>query len=225
MTIHEAYRQFLDLINRNSTNDNSSASRPRFIRAFNKAQNSFVNWSIEKGNQKDRRLIQKLIVTGEKLSVKSISTMSSSFSLPSDYFEHLSLTAYASQGDCKKQPMLMTELKGENTNILLTDTNSKPSFKFREGLYQVGNNSVILYNDEQDLFTYSEVRLDYYRKPIQVDIEGYINSDNKESEDIDPEFEDRVVEKILLIAAKDFNVNSDYVEKYPVDKDRINTKV
>ena len=221
MTVYDAYEQFLKLVNKNNINDNVGVSKYNFITLFNSSQNKFVDSVLERLNQKDRRLIQRLLETDKKLSNKKAGERQTTVDLPKDYFEFVNIDAYATNDSCKKQRMLMVEVKSENINHLLADSNSKPSFKYREGIYVIAQSKVILYKDD---FEYSDVYLDYYRKPVQIDIDGYVKADGKPSTNIDPEFEDREINRILLIAAKDFNLNNENLEKFQADNTRIISK-
>ena len=42
----------------------------------------------------------------------------------------------------------------------------------------------------------------YYRRPVRVDLSGYINAAGIQSTDIDPELPDPLVEEILDMVAK-----------------------
>ena len=54
-----------------------------------------------------------------------------------------------------------------------------------------------------------------------MDIEGYVKSDNTISKNTNPEFDDKLVDRIISIAAKDFNINVDNPNRYQQDMQRI----
>ena len=59
MTIEETYLSFINGVEKNMTNDGFSADKDRFVILFNEAQIQYVSWIIEKGNEDDRRNIQR----------------------------------------------------------------------------------------------------------------------------------------------------------------------
>lgn len=61
----------------------------------------------------------------------------------------------------------------------------------------------------------------YYRRPVRVDLSGYINAAGIQSTDIDPELPDYLVEEILGMVAKQFNLNENELYRYRMDKDNV----
>ena len=70
-------------------------------------------------------------------------------------------------------------------------------------------------------FRTEEVRMTYYRNPVRVDLVGYINAAGERSTDIDPELPDPLVEEILDMVAKQFNLNENELQRYRFDKDNV----
>ena len=221
MDINKIYLKFLQKVNKNFTNDNISVDKGRFIFIFNEATNKFIEWCLEKRNEDDIRDIQKLLVNDLKINLKSTNINSESFSLPDNYFSFSSIQVFANSGNCKNQKLDTFEIKSENKEEVLNDEFNKPNFKYRETCYIINNDSVTLFTDN---FNISKVFLTYYRYPIQVDIEGYIRMDGSMSTNIDSEFDEKIVDRIISIAAKEFNINDDNMNRFPVDKDRINSR-
>lgn len=222
MTINEAYLKFLEKVNKNYTNDNISADRGRFILLFNEVQNKFVEWVLEKRNEDEIRYVQKLLIYDKRLKLKQKVLNHQDFKLPSDFFSFSNIQAFASKDSCKNEKIYLFEIKQENREELLHDEFNKPSFKYRETFYSFGEDEVKIYIDEFDI---SKVFLTYYRYPIQVDISGYVKEDGSNSIDIDPELDDKVVDRILTTCSKDFNVNSENLQRFQFDKDRTFSKI
>lgn len=222
MTINEAYLKFLEKINKNYTNDNLSGDRGRFISIFNEVQNKFVEWVLEKRNEDDIRDIQKLLKYDSRLKLKQKVLNHQDFELPIDFFSFSNIQAYASNDSCKDKKLFLFEIKQENREELLQDEFNKPSFKYRESFYSFGSDDVKIYVDDFDI---SKVYLTYYRYPKQVDIEGYIKEDGTFSVNIDPELDDKIVDRILTACSKDFNINSENLQRVQFDKDRIFTEI
>lgn len=222
MDIGTAYLKFVEKVNKNYTNDNISVDRGRFITIYNEESNKFVEWLLEKRNEDEIRDIQLLLVNDKSLVLKGKTLNHQDFTLPSDYFNFSNIQALASTNDCKDKKLLLTEIKSENREELLHDEFNKPSFKYRESFYMFSNNTVNIYTDDFDI---SKVYLTYYRYPKQVDIEGYTRDDNTTSTNIDPEFDDKVVNRILTACSKAFNINNDNLQRMLIDRDRLYSKI
>lgn len=221
MIVEEAYLKFIQKVNKNFTNDNISVDRGRFVLLYNEAQNKFVEWVLEKRNEDDIREIQKLLVFEKKLKEGGKFKEHQSFTTPSDSFGFVNVKAYASNKKCTNKKIFLYEVKGENIEEVLMDAFNKPSFEFREAPYTIGGDAINIYTAD---FTITNTLLNYYRKPLQIDLIGYTKIDNTQSKSIDPEFSDDIVDRILSIATKDFNINTENLQRFQVDKDRISSE-
>lgn len=220
MTIQEAYIQFLNLVNRNATNNRTNVDKPRFVLLFNDIQNRYVEWMLDKRNEDSIRNIQKILVKDLKLSLIDSKENISRYALPTNYFDFANISASAKTDCCEEDNILLYEVKSEDVEEKLVDTNHQPSFPWRESFYHLAEDSVVLYKKE---FEYKNVLLSYYRYPVQIDIEGYFNLDKSASVSIDPEFDDKVVKRILLAMAKEFSAINSETQEYQMDKDRLFT--
>lgn len=222
MNINEAYLKFIQKVNKNFTNDNIVVDKARFILIYNEAQNKFIEWILEKRNEDDIRYVQELLVNDKKLTFSNEVLNHQDFKLPENYFSFSNLQAYAKKGDCKSTKINTFEVKSENIHELLQDEMNKPSFKFRETFYTIAGGEVKIYTDDFDI---SKVYLTYYRYPRQVDIEGYVRADGTFSSNINPEMDDRVVDRVISAATKEFNINDENLQKFQFDRDRVFTKL
>ena len=218
MTIQETYLRFLNKVNKNFINDNISVDKGRFIILFNSSQLKYFDWIFAQKNTDSIRDVQSLKVSNKELEKSKKYDDFDSFSLPNNFFKHVNVRAKAKSFSCVDFLDNLFEAKGENIHELYNDKNNEPSFEYRETFYTFGNNCINVYKKDFDI---SNVFLTYYRYPISVDIEGYIKKDGSHSKNIDPEFNDEVIDSILDICAKDFNVNSDNLERYQVDNNQI----
>ena len=218
MTINEAYITFLQLVNRNLTNDNISVDKPRFILLFNRISKAYVEWILEKSNEDDLRDIQKLLVLDMPLIKNSDKENHSDFKLPEDYLNLSNIQVYSSKESCKNKKIQVFEVKNQDVEELISDEFNKPSFAFRESFYTIASDNASIYKTD---FSIDKVLLSYYRYPLEVDIEGYINLEGKSSTNIDPELDDKIVNKILLACSKDYNLNNSDFSKYQFEKDRL----
>lgn len=218
MNINATYLKFLNKVNKNFINDNIAVDKGRFVIIFNEAQNKYVDWVISQNNTSLIRNIQKLKVNNEELSKSNTFDNIDSFSLPSNFFRFINVRAIAKKGSCTDYLHDLFEIKGENEHELYNDNDNEPSFEYRESFYSFSSDSIDIYKKD---FEITNVVLTYYRFPRPVDIAGYYKIDNTVPQDIDSEFSDDIVDKILDICVKDFNVNSDNLERYQIDNNEI----
>ena len=218
MNINETYLKFLNKVNKNFTNDNASVDKGRFIIIYREAEKKYVNSIFTEKNSDKIRDIQFLKVRNNQLKKSESFDDFQSFKLPIDFFKYINLRVEAKQGSCTDMLQSVFEVKGENIHELYDDKNNEPSFYYRETFYTFGNNCVDVYKKDFDI---SNVFLTYYRFPRPVDIEGYVKLDGSFSTNIDSEFSDDNVDKILDICVKDFNINSENLERYQIDNNEV----
>lgn len=222
MTIEQAYLTFLQEVNRNSTEDNIDVDKSRFVLIFNKIQSKYVEWVLEKRNEDELRDIQKLLILDKPLLKGKVKENHKDFPLPKDYFNHSSLQVFGTKSNCKDIKIHSFEIKNDNVDEYLADCFNEPSFEYRETFYTLSSNTVSIYFSKFDI---TKVNLSYYRYPVQVDIVGYINLDEQQSTNINPEFSDRIVNRIITAMSKDFSATSEEYNKYQADKDRLFSKI
>lgn len=224
MTIQETYIKFLEKVNKNYSNDSIGVDFGRFVSIFNESQLKFVEWHLDKRNEDDVRVLQKILVTNKVLKLRKKDTNGYIFDLPKDYLDYGSMIVVAGGNGCQNALMSVFEAKTENLEALYSDEFNEPSFKFRETFYTFTDDGVKVYLDKDSSFSINRVELNYYRYPIEVDIEGYVKSDGIHSRNVDCEFEDRVVNKILDICVKVFDMNTENLQKYQIDMANIISK-
>jgi hypothetical protein len=222
MTIEQAYIQFINLVDRNATNNNISVDKIRFVLMFNDIQNRYVEWLLEKRNEDAVRYIAPLLQTNVQISKVSTYPTYDTFQIPKDYFDFANLSVTATKGSCKRQRLYTFEVKSEDVEELMADVDNRPSFEFRETFYYTGDKKINVFKTD---FSLDEAFLTYYRYPRQVSMEGTINLDNTNSQNINPEWDDKVTGRILLAMAKEHSaINADGAS-YQLDKDRVFSEI
>lgn len=222
MTAEEAYIRYLDLVNRNATNNGVNVDAPRFVLLYNDMQRRYVEWVLEKRNEDEIRYLQLLLVNEHSLVVKDNRKEYTSFSLPKNYFDFSNVAAKAKTDCCPERKMLLFEIKSEDREELLADENNKPSFEFAETFYYFSSDTITIYKDNFDIVG---VKMTYYRYPTEINLAGYIGLDNNPSTTIHPEFDDKVVNRILVAMAKEFSAINSEANEYQLGKDRLFTKI
>ena len=196
MTIQEAYLRSLQKNEQNLANGGIKLDPGRFVLLFNEAQDRLVKYYLNRKDDETIRSIQNLLVYW--MSLDNAGRMddpeSTSFNLPDDYLWFSNIKGVFSYKGCEVTDFVMWEAKNENIHELLGDENNRPSYDYRETFYSIGNGKVVVYESG---FRTEEVKMTYYRRPVRVDLSGYINAAGIQSTDIDPELPDYLVEEIL----------------------------
>lgn len=220
MTIQEAYLRSLQKNEQNLANGGIKLDPGRFVLLFNEAQDRLIRYYLNRKDDETIRSIQTLLVYWKSLNKISHidDPESTSFGLPDDYLWFSNIKGTFSYNGCEVGDFVMWEAKNENVHELLGDDNNRPSFDYRETFYTIGDGKVVVYEDD---FRTDEVRMTYYRNPVRVDLAGYINAAGERSTDIDPELPDPLVEEILDMVAKQFNLNENELNRYSMDKDNV----
>jgi len=222
MTSEVAFFEFTRLVNRNATNNNINVDRGRFVLSFNDIQNRYLQWSLDHRNEDSIRIVQKVLIKEAPLTLDYTYETHATYRLAANYFEHANLKVVASKDCCKDRNPRTFEVKSENTEDIWPDEFNKPSFEWEETFYYLTNDKVSVARDE---FTIDSVSHTYYRYPVQIDVTGYTNLSGVASTNIDPEWDDKVVNRILLAMATDFAATNNDPNKYQLDKDRLFTGI
>jgi hypothetical protein len=209
----------LEKTNKNLNNGSISLDRARAVSLFNEEMNKFIEWTIQKKNSSEIRDIQILLIDKD-LNLKEETTTFSSFSLPKDYFDFSNIKILASTDACSDY-LLPVEIKSDNSEEVLFDENNNPSFPYRETPYQIKNNSIVVYKKD---FVVDNVKLTYYRYPRQYNIKGYEDEYGQNSFDSEPEFDDKIVDRIISMVATSFDINNENLNKVQVDVNRTVSK-
>ena len=220
MLSNEAYQKYLIELQANGTTDNIQSNRGRFVVNFNRAQLKVIEWLIERNNEDDNRYLQKIKKIDTSLTKSKTSKNKEYFNLKEDYFDFIDINAYGSKNKCKNQLFDVEEVKADNLNVLLTDEFSKPSFKYRESFYLIGEGDIILFKDD---FTFDTVLLSYYRYPRQLELES---PDNPESQlkETELEFDDKLSNRIITLASAIHSLNAND-QKYQALKQEVYSKI
>ena len=209
------YQKILEKTNKNLNNSTIAMDRARAVSLFNEETNKFIEWTLQKRNTSDIRDIQILLDT-QKLKLKEDKDSYTSFSLPKNYFDFSNVKIKASSGGCTDY-LLPVEIKSENLEEVIFDANNKPSFFYRETPYTIRDNSLVVFKEE---FSVEDVTLIYYRYPRKFNLEGYIDEQNTKSFNSEPEFDEKIVDRIISMVATSFDINNENLNKVQLDINR-----
>lgn len=222
MTINEVYLQFLQKVNRNLNSNNITADRFRFVMLYNENQVKRIQEVIEEGNDERIREIQTFLKPNTDLIFDSKLLDRVLYILPTDYLDFSSSYALADKKKCTNKKISLWEIKDKNYTQVLSDNYNAPSFEYREAPITVADNKLNVFTND---FEIKKVVLTYYRYPKQVDIKGYINLDEKSSTDINPEGDEKFVNKVISMCATDFARNYNDIQGIQINKERTQTNI
>jgi hypothetical protein len=119
--------------------------------------------------------------------------------LPSDYLYHNRVTPIVTKGTCSSVPITSHIREEANADLLLNDWAQAPSLDWDQTFHTLAGGKIKVYTGGD--FFVEKVKLNYYRKPIPMDIEGYTHEDSTPSASHDLEFNDDLANIIIDEAA------------------------
>lgn len=207
MTTQTAFDKFQIKVNNNSETGKIAVDRGRFVLLFNEAQNRLIEYILDKKSEDDIRYIEAILVQQFKLTLFKSDKDYQDFSLPKDYFDFSSLHATADKGKCSDKKMTLFEIKDDDSSLILEDEYNNPSFLAREAPFSIASNKIKIYKDET--FQYNKVFLNYYRYPVQIKLVNDADPESEFVENLNPEFDDKFVDRIISVASGEFELNNE----------------
>lgn len=194
MTIEEAYNEYKLRVEKNITNDALSTDRGRFCMIFNTRQVAFLRNLLQIKGSDDVRYAEKFLVTKYPISYTSKTEETYNFNLPEKFFDLGDVAGIGSTDKCKEQGINLYEASPENYTESLRNEYTKPSFKWRESIYTLSDNSVKVFYDD---FKVDKILLTYYRYPNYIEQEDPDNPESQFNEAIPIEWDDKSIYNIL----------------------------
>ena len=201
-------------LNKLASNDFDNIECWQIVEAFNKAQLEWCRRQLRGSNQyKDgdemskRRVddLQVLLREQGLISQGTFGDQANIYNLPTaDYFEYKKITVFVEKDCCEHdaetrfgRQMQVYLAEAANVNLLLRDPLRKPSYEWNETFATMQNNTVRIYHDNE--FTIPLTLLQYYRYPVNIQIEGCTNpiTGGVDGFDVECEFKEDVAELIV----------------------------
>lgn len=199
MTAEELYLYTQDILNGNSTNKNAFLTRRLFVDFYNRNSIKYVFNLLNNRNSDELRVISNLRVEKELDKAKE-GDISDEFYFPEDYLSFINISAVFSDETCSNmRSEVMKEVKPENIDIEYNDAWLSPSLKHAESLYYTSENGVTIFKKD---FEIKSAKLLYYKKPLQIDLPGYIKINGEESQTVDPDLQEKALLDIAVMIAK-----------------------
>jgi len=175
----EVYKEFLLRVNKNDTNKNINVPRGEFVLLFNEQVLLWLdNYITDNLGTDIIEDIAEMYEPDKELTQLADQETFTSFNLPVYFFKKASVYLTATKGECSGVVMVAWDFKPKNKNFTIQNANLVPSFEYQETNYSLAGNTLILYKSD---FTIDKAYLSYYRKPAQLDIEGYKRLDGSQS--------------------------------------------
>ncbi len=220
MTSAEAYTAFLNLANKLNSSDDVNIDIGRFVLLYNKYAKVWLGNKI-RSLQSTQSIdeVQQLTVKDVKLQVLSKEKGYINFKLPNDWFDHIGGYTICTKGSCSNKVIYTSQVKNKNKSLILFDENWRPDFDFEWIPITIAEDSIQTFFTD---FTIDEFYVDYYKYPKDIDIAGYIKTDNVTmSTTIDPELDDIYVNEIIDLVVADVSRIYQNNEKVQLDLNRI----
>ena len=215
-TTEQAFIKFQIKINETYESSKIGIDRGRFVVLFNEAQNKMVEFILNRKGTDDYTYIQNILVPNKEIPRETTTQDSDVFLMPDDLLNFSSAYSTASMGDCKNQKINLFDIKDDNKTEILQDEFNKPSFLAREAPLSMADNKLFLYKDG---FTHEILFLTYYRYPKQIALLDPENPESPFDPNINPEFDDLLLDRILSMASSEFEINTGD-PKFQVDRVR-----
>lgn len=210
-------------LNNLASNEHQDIPLEDFILAANEAQIKLIkkklglnnNYSIGyDGFRKRYEDLQTLVVPHIQLKLKNDKTLNNRWStekkvieLTPKYLQYSEIYLTADKRECKDRVLQVNICKHSDLNILLNNTNYKPSFEYQETLGTISSDRIEIYTD--GYFTPSALYVSYIKYPQKIDLEGYIDFDGKESKTQNSELPDYLEDELLDLIVIELGMDTD----------------
>lgn len=203
MNVRLIHVEIKSRLNKLDSSDYDNIQCYQINRAFNKAQLDWCRRQLMGKNQAQTAAeqttqrvhdLQALLV-----NIPTTGTNYHSFyetkSLPKDILRFEKISAKGRSGSCKDKLMTLDFIEEGNVGFYLKDWSMKPSFDWATSFYTMLSNKVRIYHDGE--FDVVDPEITYYRTPKEISLLGCENIFGQDLGDIDPEFNDDIVEILI----------------------------
>lgn len=205
-------------LNKLSSFDHQSIALEDKILALNEAQIKLIKKKIGQNNvykiglegfKKRYQDLQFLVenpedhplplVLGDPRMNKYIASVSS---ISPKFMFYIDAYLTADKGNCKDRILVCNPdlVKHADIQLLLNNTNFKPSFEYQETIVDISSDELHIYTD--GTFTPKNLYTTYIRYPKEIDKTGYVHFDGTDSIDQNSEFEDYLKDELLDLAVE-----------------------
>lgn len=177
--------------------------------AFNKAQIEWVRRQIHGGNQYkegDEQTIRRIddlqiLLKNDPMTVTDHLKYYETDLIPADFMEFKRVSIIGSRDECTNRSFITYLASESDVEVLLADKLRCPDFDWAETFCTIIGNKIRIYTD--DKFNIDKCKLTYFRKPVEMQINGCLNLNTgaANTADVLCEFKDDIIELIIDEAA------------------------
>jgi len=199
MTVRDSIVLFNQKLNRNNTNQNINIDTPRATNLLNEAQNQVAVHIIRNERNSDNLDIVNALLKTKSINRTKKNENTQYFKMPESFIRIESVEGVGKKNGCEAK-LRAIPIKTRNKSIYNTNKNYKSNWFFRDAFYNVAEQSIKFEAD----FDITKVNVEYYREPRRISVAGWLQSDNTTSVDVEWEFSDSFVHKVIERAAINF---------------------
>lgn len=192
MTSEELYYTLNLLVNKNNENAEIYVERENFVLLYNReALRWLADYIVNNNSSNKIDHVQNLIVRSHKLDKVSDNSSYTSYALPENFFIPV-IGDFRSKTSCGI--IYNWIFKPNDVNVALEDKMTRPSAAWERGVASLAEDQVVVYKQDFDIV---ESLFSYYKKPRAIDLVGYVNLENKQSTNVDPDINEYLCNQIL----------------------------
>ncbi len=160
------------------------------------------------------------LVLGDPIMHKYIADVSS---ISPEFMFYIDAYVLADKGNCEDRVLVCNPdlVKHADIQLLLRDSNFKPSFEYQETIIDISSDELHVYSD--GTFTPKELFLTYLRYPVKIDKAGYVHFDGTDSADVNSEFEEYLEDELLDLTVENLAMYTENSSAVVYAKDRTNS--
>lgn len=192
MTTRDSIVLFNQKLNRNNTNQNINIDVPRAVSFLCEAQNQVALHVIRNERNSDNLDIVNALLRTKPINRTKKEGATQYFKIPESFIRIENVEGIGRKNGCEAK-LRAIPIKTRNKTIYNTNKNYKSNWFFRDAFYNIAEQSVKFEAD----FDIAKVIVEYYREPRRINVAGWLQSDNTMSVDVEWEFGDSFIHKVI----------------------------
>lgn len=204
-----------DGLNKLSSKDYQNVENWQKEHAVNTAAIRFCRRRID-ARETTIKLVDDLqvLLKNVRLSGSDKGVFFQSHRLPTDYFGHSKTTPLCNKYGCTGVRMVSDLVEDANTDELLSDYSSSPSFNFEQTFHTIGGNRIKQYHNKD--FEVKELELSYYKQPQYITFPNTPQINGGVGKDMTWEFKDDIADLIIEEAIMILSGNTENANRFSV---------
>lgn len=199
MTVRDSIILLNQKLNRNNTNQNTNIDTPRATNLLNEAQNQVAVYVIRNERNSDNLDIVNALLRTKSINRTKKENLTQYFKVPENFIRIESVEGIGRKNGCEAK-LRAIPVKTRNKSIYNTNKNYKSNWFFRDTFYTIAEESIKFEAD----FDITKLNVEYYREPRRISVAGWQQADGTTSQDVEWEFGDSFIHKVIDAAARNF---------------------